>query len=323
MKLFILMSAVFTLSACSQQLSLPKEQKSENMSFNSVWTEVASDPLEILPQTKVSYLKLFSKGEDIILKDAQRTLSDHSDLLEPFEKLAHPNGICLKGIWKIDTPNIYAGYFKKGSEALMITRASSAMSNTKSGEVRSFGFAGKLFPTLNPNKVDTQHTGNFFLIDDLGGTKAAHYGDEELTNEPSISLNREALKHTFYALKVASTFSKVDQQSSIRQMYEISYLGEDKSQKNITPKWMKVEPVNSIKENVKDFRDELRIPEGKHLLFNIFVTSEVVDGKKNWQKIGTIVFDASVVSKSCDQRLHFHHPIWRDDIEYGESLLRK
>jgi len=29
-----------------------------------------------------------------------------------------------------------------------------------------------------------------------------------------------------------------------------------------------------------------------------------------------ITFDESVVSNSCDHRLHFHHPKWRDDLKY-------
>ena len=39
--------------------------------------------------------------------------------------------------------------------------------------------------------------------------------------------------------------------------------------------------------------------------------------KKDWKKIGTITLDESVTSASCDQRLHFHHPKWRDDLDYG------
>lgn len=50
--------------------------------------------------------------------NANRTLNNHTDVLEPFDKLAHPNGICFKGVWKVDKENIYSGYFKNGSEAL-------------------------------------------------------------------------------------------------------------------------------------------------------------------------------------------------------------
>lgn len=49
--------------------------------------------------------------------------------------------------------------------------------NHQLSSLRSFGFAGKLFPTLDPNELLKVHTANFFLIDDLGGTTANHYTD--------------------------------------------------------------------------------------------------------------------------------------------------
>ena len=42
-----------------------------------------------------------------------------------------------------------------------------------------------------------------------------------------------------------------------------------------------------------------------------------VDGKKDFQKIGIMTFTDSLVSTTCDTRLHFHHPLWRDDLDYG------
>ena len=59
--------------------------------------------------------------------------------------------------------------------------------------------------------------------------------------------------------------------------------------------------------------DELKITSNK-LVFNISVASRKIKGKKDWKNIGTISLDASVVSKSCDHRLHFHHPRWRTDL---------
>ena len=185
--------------------------KSTENSFQDVWTQVASDPLTILPQDKVSFGKLVSGGKNIILEDAERTLQEHADILKPFDKLAHPNGICLKGIWEIHKENRYSGYFKNHSKALIIARASSALSNTHRGEIRSFGFAGKLFPTMDPHKINQENTANFFLIDDLGGTKAEHYTDIVLINEPSASINSEVLKNAFYALKLANAFAASDE----------------------------------------------------------------------------------------------------------------
>jgi len=78
------------------------------------------------------------------------------------------------------------------------------------------------------------------------------------------------------------------------------------------------ESFEVFKERVdeKDFRDELKIDK-KDLIFNISVSSnQDKNGKKDWKKIGHISFDKSIVSKSCDHRLHFHHPKWRDDLNY-------
>jgi len=59
--------------------------------------QVALDPLSTLPQETISWEKLVSWGKNIILEDSQRTLKTHADILNPFDKSAHPNGICLKG----------------------------------------------------------------------------------------------------------------------------------------------------------------------------------------------------------------------------------
>ncbi len=329
MRLLFLLFIVFHLSACSteiksNQTALVQKNKaipikSTKNSFQDVWNQIASNPLTILPQDKVSFGKLVSWGKNIILEDAERTLQEHADILKPFDKLAHPNGICLKGVWEIHKENRYSGYFKNHSKALIIARASSALSNTHRGEIRSFGFAGKIFPSLDPHQINQENTANFFLIDDLGGTKAVHYTDVTLTNEPSVSVNSEVLKNILYALELANTFAKVDKNPGIRQLYEISELGEKNRANIITPKWMKVEAKTGQTVNAEDFRNELRIALHKKLVFLVSVAStENNQGKKEWQTIGTITFDTSVVSKSCDHRLHFHHPKWRSDLDYGD-----
>jgi len=330
MKLVFLLFIIFVISACtseikSNQATLVQNdkgtliRKSTQNSFQDVWTQVTADSLTTLPQETVSFGKLVSWGKNMILKDAERTLQEHADILKPFNKLAHPNGICLKGVWEIHEENRYSGYFKKHSKALIIARSSSALSNTHLGEIRSFGFAGKIFPTLDPHKVNQENTANFFLIDDLGGTDAKHYTDVTLTNEPPVSVNSEVLRNVLYALELANTFSKVDKNPSIRQLYEISELGEKDHSRIVTPKWMKVEAKAGQTVDAEDFRDELRISHNKKLVFIISVANkEDGQGKKEWQTIGTITFDRSVVSTSCDHRLHFHHPKWRSDLNYGE-----
>jgi len=199
MKLLFI-AILLTFMGCTKNMKLEKEVQTKFYSFQEVWNQVKSDTLNELPNEKVSYQKLFNDSEDLILKDAKRTLTTHDDILEKFNKLAHPNGICFKGTWYIDTPNIYSGYFKQNSKALIIARASSAMSNTKSTETRALGFAGKLFPTLNPTKINKEHSANFFLIDDLGGTNTKYYKDISLINEPPLSFTYSIVKNLAYSL---------------------------------------------------------------------------------------------------------------------------
>ena len=80
---------------------------------------------------------------------------------------------------------------------------------------------------------------------------------------------------------------------------------------------IKIEASDTKKVDAKDFRDELKIKDAEKFVFNIFVANKIVDEEKSWQKIGTITLDKSVVSTSCDHRLHFHHPLWREDLNYG------
>jgi hypothetical protein len=285
--------------------------QAEKMTPNQLWNTLHTNPYNKLPQYKVSFGKLFTWSKDHILNDAKRTLESRDDLLPPFEKLAHPNGVCLRGTWHISQDNPYSGYFKKGKTSLMVARVSSAMSATKRGEVRAFGFAGKLFGTTNPNHSSNTPTANFFTIDDLGGTRAKHFSDVALTNKPPVSSNSEVIKYLLYALKVTKAFSTADSHPNMRQLYEISQLGE--TGKVHTPTWLRLTTKTPLNQDALDFRDELTLKAHQKWVFDIEVSSQKKDKHIVWQHIGTITLEDSVTSKSCDQRLHFHHPKWKDN----------
>ena len=312
----LLLGTLLCVASCTTVTPDRKPPPTVSNQFQAVWNEVTVDPVEKLPQDRVSFRKVVSRGKNIILGDATRTLDERANVLQPFDKLAHPNGICFKGVWKIDVDNKYSGYFKKNSKALIIARASAAMSNTKRGTIRSFGLAGKLFPTMNPSEVLQENTANFFLIDDLGGTRAEHYTDVTMTNEPEVSINSEVIKSFLYVLKLARTFSQVDKNPGVRQVYEISELGESDKTKVVTPRWMKVEAKQGQTVEANDFRDELRTTGSEKLIFVISVASEKIKEKIQWLTIGTISLNSSVISKSCDHRLHFHHPKWKSDLTH-------
>ncbi|WP_297440172.1 hypothetical protein [Sulfurimonas sp.] len=130
-----------------------------------------------------------------------------------------------------------------------------------------------------------------------------------------MTISSAVLKNLLYGLKISSAFAKADKNPGIRQLYEIFELGEKKSAHIITPKWMKIEAKPGQTVERDDFRDELGIDGKEKLVFIVFVASiKNSEGKKEWQRIGTITLDASVVSTSCDHRLHFHHPKYRSDF---------
>ncbi|MBT7609299.1 MAG: hypothetical protein HN576_06055 [Bacteriovoracaceae bacterium] len=307
--------AIFIIAILCAQSSYATSY--QGSSVDSVWEQMTSDQYK-KPQNKISFASLIGFFKNKIKQSAERTLSDKSDILPQFNKLAHPNGVCLRGKWEITKENPYTGQFRKGTIANIIARASTAMSGTKKGELRGFGFAGKLFP-IDENDLNPKvKTANFFLVDDLGGTKADHYTDVEMTNEPAASKTTQVLLHLAYALKLAITFGKADENPGMRQLYEISELNETQTRTAKTPKWMKVSAVPGQKVNEKDFRDELNIKNYRGTLaFNIDVASkEDEKGNKNWKTIGKINMTDSVVSNSCDHRLHFHHPKWKNNLRH-------
>jgi len=317
MKTIFLALILLNLNGCTTEMKSEPQTPTVNTkhSFQEIWNEIISDQLQTLPQNNVTFSKLFTFSKNIILADAKRTLVERKDIIEAFDKLAHPNGVCLKGTWEITQANPYSGYFKNNSTALIIARASTALSKTKQGSIRPFGLAGKLFPTISPNIVSQEPTANFFVIDDLGGTDAQHYTDVKMTNEPSVSKTSEVFKNLLYAIKVASAFSTADKNSGIRQLYEISELGEANKKNIITPKWIQISAQQGQTVHTKDFRNEFLLS-NKKIIFDIVVASKEIEGIKNWKKIGTITFDDAIISNTCDHRLHFHHPVWKDNLRH-------
>jgi hypothetical protein len=282
---------------------------------DEVWDLMKSNPYLALPSNTVNYKKLWDGAISLIERSANRTLNDRSDVLPYFTKLAHPNGICLKGSWVINKENPYSGLFKMNSKAIIIARASVALNDTERGSYRGFGLAGKIFPTTDENQ--TVKTANFFVIDDLGGTKLPHYTDAQMTNEPAVSVTSAAIKLARYAAKLAATFSLADSNPGKRQVYEIAEASLNEGENLRVPKWMMIQASsNQKKVDEWDFRDELNIENNNgELEFEIYVASSEKFGRKNWEKIGNIYFSDSVTSLACDHQLHFHHPKWRSELE--------
>lgn len=285
--------------------------------FNDVWAQVASDPYAI-PHYRVTLGSFFGFLDDKLTDNSRRTLSDHEDLLPHFQKLLHPNGICLEGTWNITAETPFTGYFATGAKGLIVARASTALTNTEQGSYRAFGFAGKIFPTQDG--AATVPTANFFTIEDLGGTLRDHYLDALNTNDIiNISTTPALVENAAIGAAVAQSFMTADQTTStsqitLRQLYPISEAGLADPTQAVTPMWLMITGSPDVpRVDAADFRDELAIanyPSG--LRFDIRVaTVGTRTGDKQWATIGFIDVKDTVVSDSCDHRLHFSHPRFR------------
>src|SRR5262249_4676671 len=107
-------------------------------SFAEVWQQVASDPYTRLPHDRVTLASFYGGFHDYLQDASKRTLWSKADLLPRFDKLVHPNGVCLAGTWSITADTPWSGYFKKGSHALIIVRASDALGQSERGHYRAF-----------------------------------------------------------------------------------------------------------------------------------------------------------------------------------------
>jgi len=309
---------IFTALAATSMTGLASAAAAyDGTSVDEVWSILSSDTYE-KPHYQVTLGSMFNFGVSYIKMAADRTLSDQDDLLPRFTKLVHPNGVCLKGDWVMDGSSPYTGYFAAGSHGLVIARASTALSDTERSTYRAFGMSVKVYPTLSPS--ETVKTANFFAIDDLGGLKTEHFLDTTLTNEPAVSVRPSSVLVAPVGAAVAAAFAKADINPGIRQLYPVSELSLAPGAVARTPKWLKLSATpGQGRLDVADFRDEfdLGAVPGGQISFDVAVASERDSrGLKNWVTIGHVLFTDSVVSDSCDHRLHFHHPKFRNDLKY-------
>ena len=304
-------------------------------SFNEVWKAVTDAPENYLTEAMKKDLRAYgtpgkpklprlSYPHNLLnsLKDgslhaaAVQTFSSTDDYREYHRKPVHAHGICFAGEWKITEDSPYSGYFKRGSSALMIGRISTAPPITMHHSIigRSFGFAGKIFPTAN--ETERVRTANFFTIQDFVGTQDKQVVDVSFVNEPP-EVDFKTLKGKPIKT-INDVFEKVDRQPGVRPLYPISHAGQEEGTAVVTPKWMRirVDPGwKSASAGAADFRAELtakNYPNG--LVFTVDVSDSTKDAKddKGWRHIGQIRAKPMVTSFGCDRRLHFPHSKYDD-----------
>jgi hypothetical protein len=194
----------------------------------------------------------------------------------------------------------------------MIGRISAAAPQTTNDGKRSFGFAGKLFPTMNPNEV--VHTANFFTVHDLNGTDAKRFVDVALVNEPPVDLSG-----VLNPLKILNAiFAVADINPGVRPLYPISRAGLAAGAPAVTPKWLRIRTahdVTSPSATDADFRDEVsavNYPRGLAFTIEVSDTTKDPNAESGWTTIGQIRSSVIAASFGCDRRLHFAHPKFKD-----------
>ena len=235
-----------------------------------------------------------------LFNDSARNLYDKRDIRPRYDKLIHANGVCYTGRWRIDQDSPYTGYFARGSEGLLIARASVAGPFLTQGHSRAFGIAGKVFPTLDPD--EWMWPGNFVTVSHLSSSRAKHILDIEMFNYPTIGWSPGA------NLINRVIFRSMDTRPGYRQLYPISTLGLKPSDPVVTPDLLMLKVADGTPRiDAKDFRDEIRLRHypNQQLVYTIFVRNF---DEPTWTRLGSLIFTEDVVSEGSDKRLHFWIP---------------
>ena len=316
--------------------------------YQKVWGGEGEPPLPIYEVTLSSVLRgILPKGKPYLFRQAtERAVDSHADLRwgadgKGFRRLLHPNGICLTGRWEITEETEYSGYFRKGSQALLVARYSTCCTETRRGHTRSLATVGKLFPTTDANHAQPLRTASFITQEDIAGEHTDYVNDAELRNAPDVHAWRRG-GGVPILLITGALFQRVDKEPSHRQLYQIAELGKPETEPTRCPEFMRllVAPEQPrIEGAALDFRDEIMAqmfdrgdptPKRK-LIFNIEVTDEgstrgpgVFQRRtfSNWRHIGRMIFDNAVISYNGDFVIHFNHPTWRGDRSDPSTATR-
>ncbi len=318
--------------------------------YQLVWGAANAPPLpHYKTTTKSVYAGSLPGGLPPQFKLASiRTLDSTADLRwgedrKGFRRLVRPNGVCVTGVWTITEANPYSGYFKKGSQGIVIARISTGVTMTLRGLRRSYGIALKLYPTVDEHHATLLQTANVFLVDDLGGTTASHLTEVELTNAPHVTgFNRG--NEIPILLKEGLVFALVDRMATIRQVYPIAELGQGVEEPTHAPAFLRLKAAaGHLVRDEQDVRNEVLAhifdkgnPTPQRILsFDIAVSdtgqrSGFIFSPKGqrqsitkWQTIGKVNFNDGVASYNGDFVLHFRHPTWRKDRNDPNTAVRQ
>ncbi len=282
-------------------------------SFHSIRSAVFADPYTELPTYKVSrsdFGPSGSKPGNRVYTAGLRTLQSRADLHEfaGGQKLFQANGICFAGEWVIDGDSPWPGLLARGTRVPVIARASVSLDGTRRKHKRAFGMALKLFPAQDPDTL--VETINLFVMHSLGGVRTAHVLDLAIDNAPQLgSLPPFGKWGTALRLQRDLERADIEVSGEANEAYRpVAQLGGGEG-----PRWLRlVADPDLPRVDADDFRDELQVERypGGEVRWVIAVADGPAGEKDSaeWTAIGEVRFSESVVSESCDRRLHFGHP---------------
>jgi hypothetical protein len=316
--------------------------------YQPVWGAAGNAPLERFPVLFLPLIKGLAPGGDTwqFLAAAKRVLASDSDLRwgpdgKGYRRLLHANGICMTGLWEITEETPYSGYFRKGSRGLIVSRYSTCCEETRRGNMRSLSMIGRIYPTTDPNHPQPLPTASFITQEDIGGEMTPAINGAKLRNAPNTTVSRRGGGMPILLLS-GIVFNMAEKQPTIRQVYQIAELGKPASEPTRAPEFMQltVAPGQPVIPGADlDFRDEIMAhiydpgdptPKRK-LVFNIETSDTGVTRGlpikerrdiTNWKKIGTMTFDAAVVSFNADHVFHVNHPAWRQDRNDPSTVVK-
>jgi hypothetical protein len=316
--------------------------------YQKVWGAEGNVPLERFPVTFKPLLSgIFPGGKRWqFLGAAKRVLASDSDLRwgpdgTGFRRMLHANGIVMTGVWEITEDTPYSGYFRKGSRGLMIARYSTCCTETRRGNMRSLAMIGRIYPTTDPNHAEPLPTASFITQEDIGGENTPNINDALLRNAPNTTVSRRGSGMPILLL-TGLVLNLAEKKPTIRQVYPIAELGKEATEPTRAPEFMQltVAPGQPVIPGADlDFRDEIMAhiydpgdPSPKRrLVFNIETSdtgtthgTPIKERRNitNWKKIGTITFDAAVVSVNGDRVFHVNHPAWREDRNDPRTVVK-
>lgn len=305
--------------------------------YQPVWRGPGDMPMYPVELRQMLFGMLPRARNGMFARASARIIDSHADLRwgpdgRGYRRIVHPNGICLFGRWRITEPTPYSGYFRQGTESLVVARYSTCCAETRRGFSRSLSMVVKLFPTSDADHAEALRPASLMTQQDLGGGRETYINDVELLNAPSTHSWRRGSGLAIF-IATGLIFNVADKQPTIRQLYEIAELGKPASESTRAPEFLRL-LVDADQPRIPgdnlDFRDEIMhqlydpgdpVPR-RRLKFTIEVTDDGdtrgpaafhVRTFRNWKQIGTLEFDSAVASYNADFVIHFHHPTFRAD----------